>query len=259
MLIEAPIHVNEANLPRVLAARLPVMLVFWQNDCAACERLAPALERLARRYAGRGLVVKVNVADEPGLARRFRIDRLPTVILFNREGQETARAVGAGPEEGWAAWLDYLTGNRKERPTLPSGPSAPLYRETPPSPADEAAPPRASAAATGAGAATRPITVTDASFDQLIRTSRVPVLIDFWAPWCGPCKMIAPAVEALAREFVGRAVVGKLNVDENPEVAGRFGIMSIPTLLIFKNGRVVDQIVGAYPAPELRKRLMRQL
>lgn len=258
MPIDAPIHVNEANLARVLAARLPVMLVFWQKNCAPCEQLAPALDRLARQYAGRGLVVKANVADEPTLARRFQIKRLPTVILFNKDGEEAARAVGAGPEEGWAAWLDYLTGVRRERPALPSGPSAALYPETAPSSADEA-PPRASAADVGAGPAARPITVTDATFDQLIRTSRVPVLIDFWAPWCGPCKMIAPTVEALAREFAGRALVGKLNVDENPQVAGRFGIMSIPTLLIFKNGRVVDQIVGAYPAPELRRQLMRQL
>ena len=76
-------------------------------------------------------------------------------------------------------------------------------------------------------------------------------------PWCGPCRMVAPSVEQLAREFDGRAVVGKLNVDENPAVAGRYNIMSIPTLLIFKNGAVVDQIVGAQPLEALRQRLVR--
>ncbi|MCX7670557.1 MAG: thioredoxin family protein, partial [Anaerolineae bacterium] len=111
MPIDAPIHVNEANLPRVLTAGLPVMLVFWQKDCTACAQLAPTLDRLARRYAGRSLVAKVNVADEPDLVRRFGIDRLPTTILF-KNGQETARAVGAGPEQDWVAWLDYLTGER---------------------------------------------------------------------------------------------------------------------------------------------------
>lgn len=256
MPIDAPIHVNEANLPRVLAAGLPVMLVFWQRDCAACEQLTPTLERLARRYAGRSLIARINVADEPGLVRRFGIDRLPTTILF-KNGQEVARAVGAGPEGNWVAWLEYLTGERREQPAIPTGPSVPLGGRTPPSDAGATAPRQPTATAeTGAG---RPITVTDATFDRLIRESRVPVLIDFWAAWCGPCKMIAPAVEALAREFAGRAVVGKLNVDENPGVAGRFGIMSIPTLLIFKDGRVVDQIVGAQPAPVLRQRLMRHI
>ena len=88
-------------------------------------------------------------------------------------------------------------------------------------------------------------------------SGKLPVLVDFWAPWCGPCRMVAPSVEQLAREFDGRAVVGKLNVDENPAVAGRYNIMSIPTLLIFKNGAVVDQIVGAQPLEALRQRLVR--
>ncbi|MGQ9490828.1 MAG: thioredoxin [Anaerolineae bacterium] len=101
--------------------------------------------------------------------------------------------------------------------------------------------------------------LTDATFDQVVRNSRQPVLVDFWAAWCGPCKMIAPAVAQLAREFAGRAIVAKLNVDENPQTAGRFGIMSIPTLLIFRNGRVVDQIVGAQPPDVLRQRLARHV
>jgi thioredoxin 1 len=102
-----------------------------------------------------------------------------------------------------------------------------------------------------------PVIITDANFEQVVLRSSVPVMVDFWAVWCGPCKMIAPHVAALAQEFGGRAVVGKLNVDENPRVAGQYGIMSIPTLLIFKGGKVVDQIVGAQPAQALRQRLSR--
>lgn len=253
MPIDAPIHVNEANLPRVLGTGLPALLVFWQRDCAACDQLAPALERLAKSYAGRSLIVKVNVADEARLAQRYSIARLPTIV-FSKEGQEVSRAVGAAPELEWIAWLDYLTGVKNVHPAIPSGPSTPWQGAASAPPADQAA--RPTAAPSGAGSrAGQPITLTDASFDWVIRESRVPVLVDFWAAWCGPCKMIAPAMADLAREFAGRAMVGKLNVDENPRTAGRFNVMSIPTLLIFKNGQVVDQIVGAQPAQALRQRL----
>ena len=258
MPIDAPIHMNEANLPRVLGAGLPALLVFWRRECAPCDQLAPPLDRLAKSTAGRALIAKINVADEPRLAQRYAIDRLPTIV-FTKDGQEVGRALGAAPEADLAAWLDYLTGASSTRPPAPSGPSMPLPGSTaaPPPPPSGAS--RASSAAGEAGNAAQPITVTDATFDQLIRASQTPLLVDFWAEWCGPCKMIAPAVADLAREFAGRAVVGKLNVDENPRVASRYGVMSIPTLLIFKNGQVVDQIVGAQPAPVLRQRLARQV
>ena len=266
MPIDAPIHVNEANLPRVLGAGLPSLLVFWRRECAPCDQLALSLERLAKSCAGRALIAKINVTDEPRLAQRYGVDRLPTIV-FTQDGQEVGKALGAAPEADLAAWLDYLIGIRSTRPPVPTGPSMPLPGSSsapPPSPSGASRPSGAAAAggaatSGGSGSASQPITVTDATFDQLIRAGQRPVLVDFWAEWCGPCKMIAPAVADLAREFAGRAVVGKLNVDENPRTAGRYGVMSIPTLLIFKNGQVVDQIVGAQPAPVLRQRLARQM
>ncbi|NWG00352.1 MAG: thioredoxin [Thermoanaerobaculaceae bacterium] len=87
--------------------------------------------------------------------------------------------------------------------------------------------------------------VTDQTFDSEVLNAGKPAVVDFWAVWCGPCKMIAPHVEALAREFAGRAVVAKLDVDSNRQTAMRFGIQSIPTLLFFKNGALADRIVGA--------------
>lgn len=89
------------------------------------------------------------------------------------------------------------------------------------------------------------VVVTDANFEQDVLKADVPVLVDFWAPWCGPCRMVAPIVSELAGEYDGRIKVGKLNTDENQRVAAAYGIMSIPTLLIFKNGTIAEKIIGA--------------
>nr|BCX01904.1 MAG: thioredoxin [Bacteroidota bacterium] len=103
------------------------------------------------------------------------------------------------------------------------------------------------------------VTLTDQNFEQEVLQAEVPVLVDFWAPWCGPCRMIAPIIEELAREYAGRVKVGKLDVDENPQVSMQYNIRSIPTLLLFKNGQVVDQLIGAVPKHMLVERLQRHL
>jgi thioredoxin 1 len=99
------------------------------------------------------------------------------------------------------------------------------------------------------------ITATEANFKSEVLESKEPVLVDFWAEWCGPCKMIAPALEQLAEEFDGKAKIVKLNVDEHPAVAGEYGIRSIPTLLFFRDGKVVEQLVGAAPKAALAEKL----
>jgi thioredoxin 2 len=103
----------------------------------------------------------------------------------------------------------------------------------------------------------KPLTVTDATFAADVERSQLPVLVDAWAVWCGPCRMIEPIVDELANEMVGRARIVKLNVDENPMTASRFGLRSIPTLLVIKGGQEVDRILGAQPKMEILKRLER--
>ncbi|MBD2568334.1 thioredoxin [Anabaena variabilis FACHB-164] len=101
--------------------------------------------------------------------------------------------------------------------------------------------------------------VTDSSFDQEVINSDVPVLVDFWAPWCGPCRMVAPVVDEIASQYEGQLKVVKVNTDENPQVAGKYGIRSIPTLMIFKDGQKVDMVVGAVPKTTLATTLEKYL
>jgi thioredoxin 1 len=101
----------------------------------------------------------------------------------------------------------------------------------------------------------KPLTFTDDNFDSEVLKSQEPVLVDFWAEWCAPCKMIAPFIEELAGEFDGKVKIGKLDVDNNTSVSSKFGIRSIPSLLIFKKGQVVEHIIGAVPKNQIKTKL----
>jgi thioredoxin 1 len=96
---------------------------------------------------------------------------------------------------------------------------------------------------------------SDTNFESEVLQSKEPVLVDFWAPWCGPCRMIAPLIEELAGEYSGKVKVGKVNVDDSPQAAGQFGVSSIPTIMIFKGGEVVDRFVGVQPKSRLQQAL----
>ena len=108
---------------------------------------------------------------------------------------------------------------------------------------------------TSAATAAGPIAVTDSTFAEQVERSQTPVLLDLWADWCGPCHMLAPTIDQLSSELAGRVKVAKLNIDQNPGVASRFGVRSIPTLLVLKDGREVDRLVGVQPKQEILRRL----
>jgi thioredoxin 1 len=253
MAFTAPIHTNEQSIDRVLRAGLPALLVFWRPDCQPCTELNPTLDHLARTYAGEILIAKINVDDNPALAQRYNITQLPSLCLAKGE-QIVAKAAGVVSADSLRSWLDAAL--RGDRLPAVTGPTVPLHRTPRPQAQQASQPSPQSHTANGTA---KPVVLTDATFDQVVGKSDVPVLVDFWASWCGPCRMIAPAVEQLAREFAGRALVAKLNIDEQPRVAQRYGIMSIPTLYIFKGGQIVERVVGAQPAPVLRQALQRHV
>jgi thioredoxin 1 len=230
MPIQTVIHTNRHSIDRVLNAGLPVALVFWARSRPLPTDVDAALSSAASRLAGKLLIARVDAGDEPELARQYGATGLPALTIV-KAGKSEPALHGNLSVSAVNAWLDYAVG-AAGRPAAPQAQAR---------------------AANGRG---EPVTLTDATFQETVSRPG-PVLVDFWAPWCAPCRMVAPAVEQLAREFQGRAVVGKLNVDENPLTQQRYRVMSIPTLYIFKNGQVVDQIVGAQPLAVLQQRLAR--
>ena len=101
----------------------------------------------------------------------------------------------------------------------------------------------------------KPVAVEDSNFEQVVLQAKTPVLVDFWAAWCGPCRMVAPVVEELAEEYAGRINFAKVDVDQNPKIASQYGIMSIPSLIIFKDGKPISNVVGFRPKAELKQSL----
>ncbi len=260
---DTPIHTSAQNLDRVLKTERPMLIVFQTPDCGPCRSLEPTLREMAKEFAGRALVVLVDDSKEGDL-RRFRLTRVPTLVYW-KEGKESARVEGAVDVGTVRDYMTFLLG-AGSRPAPTNGSSIPLNgapaASTATGPASTSRPsPGPSGTYAGGTTATNggPVVVTDSTFSRDVLQSPLPVLVDFWAPWCGPCRIISPIVEELGRQYAGKLRVAKVNTDENPMHAGQLGIMGIPTLIFFKNGREVDRVVGVVPKATLTGRLERVL
>lgn len=231
MSFDTPLNSNAQSFDRVLGAGLPVLAIFFAGKLESA--LEDALKALAREHAGKLLVAKIRADENPALAQKYAV-RATTALTFHADS-EYSRAENPSADE-LRAHAAYVMG---------SGPKP------------ETAPPKQAERAEHANGA--PLHVTDASFAREVLSAPMPVMVDFWAEWCGPCRMIAPALEKLAAEYAGRARVAKLNVDQNPRTAEQFQVQGIPTLLLVKNGKIVDRIVGALPEPQLRMQMERLL
>ncbi len=227
---DTPINATDASFERaVLQSALPVVAVFWSAQSVPRQQLNDVLGQTARDYAGEALVVKLDADDAPQAQTQHNVDSLPQFLFF-RQGGLVARAKGMPSVEALRPWVEYLL----ERGPKPATKKARQEQ----APADDG----------------HPLTATDGNFQEILSAS-TPALVDFWAGWCQPCRMVAPAIEQLAQEFTGRAIVAKLDIDANPIIAQRYGVMSIPTLILYRNGQEVERVMGVQAVHILRQKL----
>ncbi|NLE44913.1 MAG: thioredoxin [Chloroflexi bacterium] len=230
MQFDTPVNVNDSSYERLLLqGSLPAVGVFWSSQTTSRDQLNLVLDQVASAYAGKALIVKLDLAEASRAQAQFSVDSSPQFLFF-RDGKLIARAKGMPSVEALEPWMHYLLGE---------GPRPVTRRPT------QTEPPSGG----------HPVVVTDSDFDQVVLSARTPALVDFWASWCGPCRMVAPIVESLAGEFGGRAVIAKVDVDANPRTAQRYGVQSIPTIIYFQNGREVDRVVGVQQIEILRQKL----
>jgi thioredoxin 1 len=227
---DTPVTANDASLERVLAQPLPVVVMLGsQRD----QSLQHAMERLASEYAGKALIIRINPDENPRAYERFGKPALPAIVTI-REGQDAAKTEAASISD-LESHIKFALGLGSMPPSkMPSHPRSAHVTNT-------------------------PIHITDAAFEKEVLESSIPVLVDFWAPWCGPCHMIAPVLDRLAQTYAGRIRIVKLNVDENPNTAGLFQISGIPHLMLFKSGQMVGRLVGAHPQQNIEQLINQNL
>ncbi|MBE3592479.1 MAG: thioredoxin [Thermoanaerobacter sp.] len=207
----------------VVNSDVPVLIDFWAEWCMPCRMVSPIIDELAKEYEGKIKVGKINVDEENELAMKFRIMSIPTIGLF-KNGKMVDKIIGARPKADFVKFIErHLNGGATQSEE-----------------SDE-------------------VEIRYDNFEEEVVNSDVPVLIDFWAEWCAPCRLVAPIIDELAKEYKGKIKVGKVNVDEENELAMQFRIMSIPTIGLFKNGKMVDKLIGARPKADFVKFIEKHL
>jgi len=229
---DTPINTNDQNFSKVLAQKLPIVLYLYASPD---KTLDEALAGAAREHQGKLLIVRVQASENPKVYEQYQRPALPALVTL-KDSQIQSSAAHVSKADA-AAHIQFLLGKGPK----PAAPAA--------SAAQNGA--RSNHTANAANAA--PAAVSDASFAADVLRSDVPVLVDFWAAWCGPCHMIAPTVEKIAQKYAGRLKVVKLNVDENPRMAAQYQATSIPMLLIFKNGKPAGKLVGVQPQGKIEQ------
>lgn len=232
--IDSVLTSSDLSIDKVLQTGLPQILIFYDNMLSGNMR--ESLDELARQYAGKVYIVLLERKEASQAAKRFNVRQFPTLVAV-KDGRAAAHKDFVNAQDA-RAFTAYLLGQG-------------------PLPASNQSSPEAGRQQAPASQSSGPIKVDSASFDEEVLHSKKAVLVDFWAAWCGPCRMMEPALEKLSREHGDRLKIVKLNVDENPDIAGRYNVYGIPTMIVIENGKEADRLVGALPEGALHNRLGR--
>lgn len=214
---DTPITSDDKNLKKVLGQKIPTLLILHEGELD--KPLADSIAKEAKKNAGDLLIVRVDAKENPDTHVRYGEPALPALVTFTDNAKVKSDADSIRPRD----IRDHLKHLLRDTP-LPVRDGEKMK-----------------------GGTNRPIVVTDKNFRREVLKSKVPVLVDFWATWCGPCHSIAPHVEQIAKEHGGKIKVAKLDVDQNQVIAGRYNVRSIPTMIVFEGGQPAARITGADP------------